>query len=285
MAQIKVNVAYGATGTLATANIADDAITAAKLADDSVVAAAIADNAVVTAAISADAITAAKVADDIINSEHIAAGGIDTEHIADDQITLAKMAGGTDGNLIGFDASGNPAAIATGTAGQVLTSGGANVASAMADAPSGKLVQVKRAVITYGGGGDTSTYAGLATNTITNPGGTEIKITGFSATSGNLLVCWWQYGGGGSPNVGLNHSFGVDFGGNGVELAYSGYWGTNYQPNNIGCMCSHLLTGDISSAEIKAVIQTEEDKVYTLYGDYTVSGSAQGHIVCMDMEV
>ena len=137
MAQIKTNLQYGVTGTIPTANIADDAITSAKLADDSVVAAAIADNAVVTAAINADAITAAKVADDIINSEHIAAGGIDTEHIADDQITLAKMAAGTDGNLIGFDASGNPAAIATGTAGQVLTSGGANVASAMADAAGG----------------------------------------------------------------------------------------------------------------------------------------------------
>jgi len=205
--------------------------------------------------------------------------------IADDSITLAKMASGTDGNLIGFDASGNPAAIATGTAGQVLTSGGANVASAMADAPSGKLVQVKRAIVTYTGSGTESSYAGLATNTITNPGGTEIKITGFSATSGNLLVCWWQYGGGGGSQTGLGHSFGVDFGGNGVELAYSGYWIQNYQPNALGCMVSHLLTGDLTSAEIKAVIQTEENKTYKLYGNYTVSGSAQGHIVCMEMEV
>jgi hypothetical protein len=44
------------------------------------------------------------------------------------------MAGGTDGNLIGYDGSGDPAAIATGTAGQVLTSGGTGVASAMAAA-------------------------------------------------------------------------------------------------------------------------------------------------------
>ncbi len=33
----------------------------------------------------------------------------------------------------------------------------------------GKLVQVKRANITYTGGSAQSTYAGLATNTITNP--------------------------------------------------------------------------------------------------------------------
>ena len=45
--------------------------------------------------------------------------------IADNVITLAKMAGGTDGNIISYDASGNPVAIATGSDGQVLTSTGA----------------------------------------------------------------------------------------------------------------------------------------------------------------
>jgi len=42
----------------------------------------------------------------------------------DNVVTLAKMASGTDGNIITYDASGNPAAVATGTAGQVLTSAG-----------------------------------------------------------------------------------------------------------------------------------------------------------------
>ena len=32
--------------------------------------------------------------------------------IPDDAITLAKMAGGTDGNIITYDASGNPAVVA-----------------------------------------------------------------------------------------------------------------------------------------------------------------------------
>ena len=45
--------------------------------------------------------------------------------IADNAVTLAKMASGTDGNLITYDANGDPAAVATGTAGQVLTSAGA----------------------------------------------------------------------------------------------------------------------------------------------------------------
>ena len=46
--------------------------------------------------------------------------------IADNAITLAKMAHGTDGNLITYDTNGDPAYVATGNDGQVLTSAGAN---------------------------------------------------------------------------------------------------------------------------------------------------------------
>jgi hypothetical protein len=45
--------------------------------------------------------------------------------LVDNAVTLAKMAGGTDGNIISYDASGNPVAIATGSDGQALTSAGA----------------------------------------------------------------------------------------------------------------------------------------------------------------
>ena len=58
--------------------------------------------------------------------------------IADNAVTLAKMAGGTDGNLITYDTSGDPAYIATGTSGHVLTSAGADaVPSFQAAASSG----------------------------------------------------------------------------------------------------------------------------------------------------
>ena len=46
--------------------------------------------------------------------------------IPDDAITLAKMASGTDGNIITYDASGNPAVVASGTAGHFLKSQGAD---------------------------------------------------------------------------------------------------------------------------------------------------------------
>jgi len=61
----------------------------------------------------------------------------------DDSVGLAQLASGTDGNIISFDASGNPVAIATGNDGQVLTSTGAGSPPAFeAAAAGGKLLQV-----------------------------------------------------------------------------------------------------------------------------------------------
>ena len=50
---------------------------------------------------------------------------VKTSGIADDAVTLAKQAAGTDGQIITYDASGNPTAVGPGTDGQVLTSTGA----------------------------------------------------------------------------------------------------------------------------------------------------------------
>ena len=55
----------------------------------------------------------------------------------DNSVTLAKMASGTDGNLITYDASGDPAYVTTGTSGQILTSGGAGVAPTFQTAGGG----------------------------------------------------------------------------------------------------------------------------------------------------
>ena len=59
----------------------------------------------------------------IVNT--VASNAVTTAKINDDAVTLAKMASGTDGNIISYDASGDPVAIATGNDGQVLTSAGA----------------------------------------------------------------------------------------------------------------------------------------------------------------
>lgn len=56
---------------------------------------------------------------------------IGTANLQDNAVTLAKMAGGTAGNLLTYDAAGDPAYVVTGTAGQVLTSNGAGAAPTM----------------------------------------------------------------------------------------------------------------------------------------------------------
>tara|TARA_R110002051_G_scaffold110157_1_gene182783 strand:- start:1485 stop:3215 length:1731 start_codon:yes stop_codon:yes gene_type:complete len=56
----------------------------------------------------------------------------------DNSVTLAKMASGTDGNIISYDASGNPVAVATGNDGQVLTSAGAGAPPAFEAATTTK---------------------------------------------------------------------------------------------------------------------------------------------------
>lgn len=107
----------GQTGTVTTGMLAATSVTTAKIAGD--------------------AVTNAKIVDNAIDSEHYTDGSIDTAHIADDQITLAKMAHGIDGNLITYDAAGAPAAVATGTSAQVLTSNGAGAAPTFQAAATG----------------------------------------------------------------------------------------------------------------------------------------------------
>jgi hypothetical protein len=99
---------------------------------------------VIATPVGADAVDGSNVADDAINSEHYTDGSIDEAHIADNAVSLAKMAGGTDGNIISYDASGDPVAIATGNDGQVLTSTGAGSPPAFEDAGGGSWTLIQK---------------------------------------------------------------------------------------------------------------------------------------------
>ncbi|MDA9680186.1 hypothetical protein N9U06_01865 [Gammaproteobacteria bacterium] len=175
-----IDTAHIADLNVTTGKIAADAITGAKIADNAINSEHYTDGSIDTAHIAADQVTGAKIADDAIDSEHYTDGSIDTAHIADNQITLAKMAGGTDGNLITYDASGDPAYVVTGSDGQVLTSTGAGSAPAFEALPSsGKLLQVQSVNLTSG-----ATTVSAATF-----GATEVtdQITP-AATSSKILV-------------------------------------------------------------------------------------------------
>ena len=65
-----------------------------------------------TFGIADDAVTGAKIADDTVAEANM----------ANDAISLAELKAGTDGQIISWDASGNPVAIGPGSDGQVLTS-------------------------------------------------------------------------------------------------------------------------------------------------------------------
>jgi len=138
--------------TIATADIADDAVNADKLANS------------INTEIAANT---AKVTNATHTGEVTGATALT---IADNAVTLAKMAGGTDGQIITYDANGDPLAVGPGTDGQVLTSTGAGSPPAFEDA----------------GGGLDGVTTGSGNVTISNGNlviGTSGKGIDFSATS------------------------------------------------------------------------------------------------------
>ena len=121
-----------------------------------------------------------KPADAPLTSSDVADGIITEAKMADDAISLAELKAGTDGNIISYDASGNPVAIATGSDGQVLTSTGAGSPPAFEAVPGGgKIGQVLQAVKT-----DTFTCTASSFTDVTN---ITIDITP-AATSSKILV-------------------------------------------------------------------------------------------------
>jgi len=135
---------------------------------------------IATGDIADDAITGAKIADDAIDSEHYTDGSIDTAHIADDQITLAKMAGLARGKLIYGDSSGDPAALTVGSANQVLTSDGTDVAWAAAAAGGLTEADMWRITSETAGGNSPQTTNWERADT----GGFGLLGTGLSESSG-----------------------------------------------------------------------------------------------------
>ena len=105
----------------------------------------------------------------------LSAGGLPdasvaTADIADNAITLDKMVGGTDGNIISYDASGDPVAVVTGSSGQVLTSAGAGAPPTFAAAA----------------GGGNSFFA-IATRNVATATGT-FTVTGLGFAPNSLVV-------------------------------------------------------------------------------------------------
>jgi hypothetical protein len=103
--------------------------------------------------------------------------------ITDGIISLPKLTDGTDGNLISYDASGNPVAVATGTDGQVLTSTGAGSPPAFETLPGGgKVLQVVST-------SKTNTFS-VSSSTYTDVTDLSVSITPSSASNKILVLCY-----------------------------------------------------------------------------------------------
>ncbi len=120
---------------------------------------------------------------------------IKTNAIDDDAVTLAKQAAGTDGQIITYDASGNPTAIGPGTDGQVLTSTGAGSPPAFEAIPAAGATltgSTDNTVCTVTGANAIAGEANLTWNGTTlnakTGGDTYLRVTGDRGNSNNLHI-------------------------------------------------------------------------------------------------
>ena len=206
-----IDLAHLSADSVDSTQYVDGSIDNAHLADDAADSDEIAAGAIDLAHMSVNSIDSDQYVDGSIDNAHLADNAADTAEIADNAITLAKMAGGTDGNVISYDASGDPVAIATGNDGQVLTSTGAGSPPAFEALPGTTSIEMfypaaKDGQTTTGYGyyrpPPTIDNAEAAIHTVTAPK----NFTSVSAmyvwwfktqdTSGGLnLTCSWNMGG------------------------------------------------------------------------------------------
>ena len=144
-----------------------------------------------TGAIADDAVTTDKLAN-AINTERTA--NTAKVSLTDNSVTLAKMAGGTDGQIITYDASGDPVAVGPGTDGQVLTSTGAG------SPPAFETLSVP-AGTTINNNADNRVITGSGTANTLNGEGSFTFDSGVADITGKLRIDIDSTSGAGSGNV------------------------------------------------------------------------------------
>jgi len=149
-----------------------------------------------------------------------------TADLGDDIVTLAKLAGGTDGNIISFDASGDPVAIATGSDGQVLTSAGAGAPPAFEAAGGGGFTL----------GTEQATTSGTSVTFGSIPAGTTMIVINFEDVS---------FSGGVALDVTIGDAGGLET--SGYNSCGKQFPGTSVQ--SIGSTAEFIAYGTTSGAE------------------------------------
>ena len=177
----------------------------------------------------------------------ISGNGIVEANLADNAVTLAKMASGTDGEILTYDASGNPTAVSVGTDGQVLTSTGAGSPPAFETAAGGgKVLQVITST-------SSTTEVAITSDSWVELPGSSVTITPSSTTSRIL----YSYNTGGIQKNGNYMRIKIDR--SGTQVKYH----TQYIYNNNGDNVT-WMPGAINSEYIDspATISSITYKVY-----------------------
>ena len=162
----------------------------------------------------------------------VADGSITTAKLADNAVTLAKMAGGTDGQIITYDANGDPIAVGPGTDGQVLTSTGAGSPPAFEAVSASSLASDAQGNTLAGtNAGDAFTGTDAVSNTLIGfNAGTDI-------TTGDQNVC---IGSGAAANI--TTSSGVTAIGTNTLTTHTSAT-TLYYTTVIGANAAYMYTG------------------------------------------
>ena len=226
------------TGTISTAQIADNAVTTAKISDNQITTAKISDNQITTAKISDNQVTTAKIADDAVGPDQLS--------------NTAVTPGSYDLASVTVDAQGRITAASTGAAGgginQLVSATGPASGTATADAASTELLIYAAS----GGGGG----GGAAPRHNPNNGGSGGQgIFGYyEAPISAPFSQPWSVGGAGSAGNPGNYTGGPGGAGGTVSLTNifninggnGGQGGQIYNPNgapgNIGsASATHLI--------------------------------------------